>query len=137
MSQRYNKYIKGDARTSRALCGRYVIKFMTNTELASILEVLQENQPSGLGVFSLSEKTEIAPNKLRECIAKHPDFFVLLPEANTYAINRFGKYKGSIQKMRQQHDANISKKSSNDFVLYLVIFIAVITSSTVVFSNVT
>ena len=98
---------------------------MKVSELSKILEALDSHTPKGVGVFSISKETTIDPQILREYLSKYKDYFVQLPNEQSYQINRFGKFKGSVDKIIQHYEKEIeSQKSSSNWLLYLL-FISV------------
>ena len=108
---------------------------MTLEELHKILDVLEENYPNGVGIFSLSQKTNIEPQNLREYLAKYQDYFVSLAEKQSYGINRFGRFKGSLPDMLEDHKTYLKREKTKYYPLYLIVFIACFISSVVLISN--
>jgi len=105
---------------------------LTTSELAKILEALQTSQPKGVGVFSISRVTKIDPQTIREYLSKYTDYFVQLPNEQSYQINRFGKFKGSVDAIIQHYEKELeTKRSSNNWLIYLLFISAFITLSAV------
>lgn len=88
-------------------------------ELTKILNALNSHTPKGVGVFSISKETSLEPQNLRRYLSKYTDYFVQLPNEHLYQINRFGKFKGSIDEMIQDYEELLnSQKASNNRMLY-------------------
>lgn len=100
---------------------------MKISELTKILETLNSHAPKGVGVFSISKETSLDPQTLREYLAKYKDYFVKLPNEQSYQINRFGKFKGSVDDIIQHYENELdSKKSSSNWLLYFMFLSALI-----------
>ncbi|MCR9951781.1 hypothetical protein NB564_12875 [Vibrio parahaemolyticus] len=97
---------------------------MTLEELNKILDLLDENQPNGLGVLSLAQKSGIEVYLLRKYLATHTEYFVQLPDKKVYTINKFGQFKGSKSKMVQHYKARVEQQPSNNYELCLLMFSA-------------
>ena len=96
-------------------------------ELTKILETLDSHAPKGVGVFSISKETTLDPQTLREYLSKYKDYFVKLPNEQSYQINRFGKFKGSVEEIIQHHEKELeSTKSSSNWLLYFMFLSAFI-----------
>ena len=94
---------------------------MKISELTKILETLDSRAPKGVGVFSISKETSLDPQTLRKYLAKYKDYFVKLPNEQSYQINRFGKFKGSVDDIIQHYEKELdSKKSSSNWLLYFL-----------------
>jgi len=90
-------------------------------ELAKILETLDSHAPKGVGIFSISKETTLDPQTLREYLSKYKDYFVKLPNEQSYQINRFGKFEGSIEKIIQNHEKELEfTKNSTTWLLYFM-----------------
>jgi len=85
-------------------------------ELSKILEALNSHAPKGIGVFSLSKETKLAPQTLRKYLAKYTDYFVKLPNTQSYQINRFGKFKGSVDDILQHYEQEVESKKRNKWL---------------------
>ncbi|OKY25236.1 hypothetical protein [Thalassotalea sp. PP2-459] len=106
---------------------------MKVSELSKILETLNSHTPKGVGVFSISKETALDPQTLREYLSKYTDYFVQLPNEQSYQINRFGKFKGSIDDMIQHYEKELeSQKPNSNWLLYLL-FISAFVSLSVAF----
>jgi len=100
------------------------------SELSKILEALDSQAPKGVGVFSISKETTLDPQTLREYLSKYKDYFVQLPNEQSYQINRFGKFKGSVDEIIQHYEKELeSQKSSSNWLLYLLFISVFVTLS--------
>jgi hypothetical protein len=103
------------------------------SELSKILATLNSHTPKGVGVFSLSKETRLDPQTLREYLSKYKDYFVQLPNEQSYQINRFGKLKGSVDEMIQHYEKELeASQPSNNWLLY-ILFISAFVSLTAAF----
>ena len=106
---------------------------MKVSELSKILATLNSHTPKGVGVFSISKETSLDPQTLRVYLSKYKDYFVQLPNEQSYQINRFGKFKGSVDEMIQHYEKELeSQKPRSNWLLYFL-FISVFVSLSAAF----
>ena len=99
-------------------------------ELTKILNALNSHAPKGVGVFSISKETSIDPQVLREYFSKYTDYFFQIPNEQSYQINRFGKFKGSVEEIIQDYEKELeSAKSNNNWLLYFLFIAAFVVLS--------
>jgi len=64
-----------------------------------ILREIESQGKSGCGVLCISSATNISQADIREFLNENPDMVCKSSTKPTYTINRFGVYKGSVDKM--------------------------------------
>lgn len=103
---------------------------LKSNELSKILVALHTNHPKGVGVFSISKQTNVAPKIIREYFSKYPDYFVQLPNERLFQINRFGKFKGSVGEILKHYERDLeAKKSTSNWLVYLLFISAFVSLS--------
>ena len=107
--------------------------FLKASELAKILHVLNSHSPQGVGVFCLARETSLEPHVLRQYLSKHTDYFVQLPNEQSYQINRFGECKGSIEAMVKNHEKALTSQKPGHYGLLYFLFIAAFISLSTIF----
>ena len=110
---------------------------MSLDEFKSILIILEQHQPKGVGIFSLSKKTNIDANRLRKFLQGHDEYFVSLPESQTYGLNRFGQFKGITESMINHYQDELKSSYKYHSSLYFLVFAAVFVCFVAVISNAT
>ena len=106
---------------------------MTVSELSKILKSLNSHSPKGVGVFAVAKETGLAPQTIREYLSKYRDYFVSLPDEQTYQINRFGKFEGSIDEIIKHYEKTIKSKTYISYwwlyLLFVSIFVTLISAN--------
>jgi hypothetical protein len=64
-----------------------------------VIESVANYGKSGCGIISLANETNIPQSTLRDFLSTNLDFFCKINSESKYAINSFGKYKGSVDDM--------------------------------------
>lgn len=64
-----------------------------------VIESLANYGKSGCGIITLANETNIPQSTLRDFLSTNLDFFCKINSESKFAINSFGKYKGSVDDM--------------------------------------
>jgi len=88
-----------------------------------ILREIESHGKSGCGVSSIASSTDISHSEIREFLNEHPDMIIKSRTRPAYIINRYGPYKGSVDKML---DSMIKKKKKKTNHIFRYFFIALI-----------
>jgi hypothetical protein len=108
---------------------------MTLEDLDKVLQILEQHHPKGIGTIALAEKTGIEIYKLRKYLQNYEDYFVALPDEPKYAINSFGRFKGSRGEMLVNHKSELAKQKVNSYWIFLLICGGCFTCAMAVISN--
>ncbi len=68
-------------------------------ESKRVLYALEDAGPSGKGMMVLSNECGIDLEKLRDYLQAEQDYFVQLDGGPSYTLNRFGRFRGSVEAM--------------------------------------
>ena len=71
-------------------------------EADDVLALVRAVAPSGrLGVEldTLAPRVSIASNRVEKLLLRHADYFVRVGDARKFALNRFGKFEGSAERI--------------------------------------
>lgn len=68
-------------------------------EARVIFNSISRCDKQGIGVITLSNETGIPQSTLRKYLLNHIAFFAKVGNSAKYTINRFSKYKGSVESM--------------------------------------
>ena len=90
---------------------------MDFNQTKQILETVASHGKSGCGIITLANETNISQSQLREFLDSNNDFFCQLNNKSTYALNAFGKYKGSVEAMLQSVSERNEKTKLNQLIL--------------------
>jgi hypothetical protein len=108
---------------------------MTLENLKKILSVLEGHQPEGISIYMLSEKTGIRVYDLRNYLSRHKGYFVFLKYKHQFALNRFGRFKGSTTRMIERYEKELKRKSTNGSLFYFIMIVTLISSLTTIIAN--
>lgn len=72
---------------------------MNYEDAKRVINAVAKHGKSGCGIIFLGNENNIPQSILRDFLSKHLDFFCKINSESRYAINSFGKYKGSVDNM--------------------------------------
>ncbi len=98
---------------------------MNSENAKRIFKAITQHGRKGIGIISLSIETGIPQSQLREYLSKHTDFFTIIRDKRRYTINRFGKYKGSEDKMLVALEEYNQSNTTAMYVLPLIALSAI------------
>ena len=70
-------------------------------EADDVLALVHAVAPSGrcIELDTLAPRVSIAPNRVEKLLRKHADYFVRVGDARKFALNRFGEFNGSAERI--------------------------------------
>lgn len=93
-------------------------KSMTVLEAKLIMDALSKHGRSGCSISQLAKDTQIDPQDLRCYLGKYLHFFTKVGDEPKYVLNRFGKYKGSPERMLIAFEKEKSRNQQNMHIVW-------------------
>ena len=93
-------------------------------EADDVLALVHAVAPSGrLGVEldTLAPRVSIASNRVEKLLRRHADYFVRVGDTRKFALNRFGKFEGSAERIIV--DVEQSYKQSKKGIIAIIIIL--------------
>ena len=93
-------------------------------EADDVLALVRAVAPSGrLGVEldTLAPRVSIASNRVEKLLRRHADYFVRVGDTRKFALNRFGKFEGSAERIIV--DVEQSYKQSKKGIIAIIIIL--------------
>ncbi len=97
-------------------------------EADDVLALVRAVAPSGrLGVEldTLAPRVSIASNRVEKLLRRHADYFVRVGDARKFALNRFGKFEGSAERIIADVEQSY-KKSKRGIIAFLIILFSMV-----------
>ncbi|QSX33408.1 hypothetical protein JYB87_17085 [Shewanella avicenniae] len=93
-------------------------------EMEQLLKVLDANAEKGLSLAQLAATTDIPVSRLQQFTKAHREYFVIMPDSDSYQLNRFGQLKGNIDAMLRHYQQRQTKKKTkpSSWIWLAVIF---------------
>ncbi len=99
---------------------------MTVVEAKIIMDALSKHGRSGCSLSRLAQDTKIDPHDLRAYMGKYLHFFTKVGDEPKYVLNRFGKYKGSPERMLIAYEKEKEQSQRNMHIYWGVILFSLL-----------
>ena len=97
-------------------------------EADDVLALVRAVAPSGrLGVEldTLAPRVSIASNRVEKLLRRHADYFVRVGDTRKFALNRFGKFEGSAERIIVDVEQSY-KQSKRGIIAILIILVCMV-----------
>ena len=97
-------------------------------EADDVLALVRAVAPSGrLGVEldTLAPRVSIASNRVEKLLRRHADYFVRVGDTRKFALNRYGKFEGSAERIIVDVEQSY-KKSKRGIIAFLIILFSMV-----------
>jgi len=97
-------------------------------EADDVLALVRAVAPSGrLGVEldTLAPRVSIASNRVEKLLRRHADYFVRVGDTRKFALNRFGKFEGSAERIIVDVEQSY-KQSKRSIIAILIILVCMV-----------
>ena len=98
-------------------------------EADDVLALVRAVAPSGrLGVELdiLAPRVSIASNRVEKLLRKHADYFVRVGDARKFALNRFGKFEGSAERIIVDVEQSYKRSKRSIIAILIILFSMVV-----------
>jgi len=68
-------------------------------DVLALVRAVVPSGRSGVELDTLAPRVSIASNRVEKLLRKHADYFVRVGDARKFALNRFGKFEGSAERI--------------------------------------
>ena len=96
-------------------------------DVLALVHAVAPSGRSGIELDTLAPRVSIASNRVEKLLRRHADYFVRVGDARKIALNRFGEFKGSAERIIADVEQSY-KRSERGRIVILVLVILVILS---------
>jgi hypothetical protein len=97
-------------------------------ETDDVLALVRAIAPSGrLGIEldTLAPRVLIAPKRIEQLTRRHTDYFVEVGSSRKIALNRFGKFNGSLERIVANVEQSYKRSARHKMIIRVLLFLAV------------
>ncbi len=93
-------------------------------DVLALVHAVAPSGRSGIELDTLAPRVSIASNRAEKLLRRHADYFVRVGDARKIALNRFGEFNGSAERIIADVEQSY-KRSERDRIVILVLVILV------------
>ncbi len=71
-------------------------------DVLALVRVVAPSKRSGIGLSTLISRVSIDSTRVESLLQRHTEYFVRIGSEQKYALNRFGKFEGSVEQSYKQ-----------------------------------
>ncbi len=96
-------------------------------DVLALVRAVVPSGRSGVELDTLAPRVSIASNRVEKLLRKHADYFVRVGDTRKFALNRFGEFNGSAERIIADVEQSYKRsKTATIVILVLVILLVVI-----------
>ncbi len=100
-------------------------------DVLALVRAVVPSGRSGVELDTLAPRVSIASNRVEKLLRKHADYFVRVGDARKFALNRFGKFEGSAERIIVDVEQSYKQsKRSNIAILVILVCMVALQSNT-------
>ena len=97
-------------------------------DVLALVRAVVPSGRSGVELDTLAPRVSIASNRVEKLLRKHADYFVRVGDAWKFALNRFGKFEGSAERIIVDVEQSY-KQSKRSIIAILIILVCMVALS--------
>ena len=104
------------------------MRIVNRKEADDVLALVRAVVPSGrsgVELDTLAHGVSMASNRVEKLLRRHADYFVRVGDARKFALNRFGKFEGSAERIIVDVEQSY-KKSKRGIIAFLIILFSMV-----------
>jgi len=98
-------------------------------DVLALVRVVAPSERMGIGLSTLYSRVSIDSTRVESLLQRHTEYFVRIGSEQKYALNRFGKFEGSAERIIL--DIEQSYKQSRHSIAILILLSAVVLLSNI------
>ncbi len=100
-------------------------------DVLALVRAVVPSGRSGVELDTLAPRVSIASNRVEKLLRRHADYFVRVGDARKFALNRFGKFEGSAERIIVDVEQSYKQsKRSNIAILIILVCMVALQSNT-------
>ncbi len=92
----------------------------------ALLHAVAPSGRSGIELDTLAPRVPIASNRVEKLLRKHADYFVRVGDTRKFALNRFGKFNGSAERIIADVEQKYERSKWGGIVILVLIILLVV-----------
>ena len=97
-------------------------------DVSALVHAIAPSGRSGIELDTLAPRVPIASNRVEKLLRRHADYFVRVGDARKVALNRFGKFDGSAERIIADVEQSYQRSKRGRIVIFLLVFLLVVFS---------
>ena len=94
-------------------------------DVLALVRAVVPSGRSGIELDTLAPRVSIASNRVEKLLRRHADYLVRVGDARKFALNRFGKFEGSAERIIVDVEQSY-KQSKRSIIAILIILVCMV-----------
>jgi len=100
-------------------------------DVLALVHAIAPSGRSGIELDTLTPRVSIASNRVEKLLRRHADYFVKVGDARKIALNRFGEFNGSAERIIADVEQSYKRSERHRIaILVLAILVGVLSGAT-------
>ncbi len=95
-------------------------------DVLALVHAVAPSGRSGIELDTLAPRVPIASNRVEKLLRRHADYFVRVGDARKFALNRFGKFNGSAERIIADVEQKYKLSKRAGIVIIVLIILLVV-----------
>ena len=91
-------------------------------DVLALVHAIAPSGRSGIELDTLAPRVSIASNRVEKLLRRHSDYFVRVGDARKFALNRFGKFEGSAERIIVDVEQSYKQSKRSIIVILIILF---------------
>ena len=98
-------------------------------DVLALVRVVAPSERTGIGLSTLFSRVSIDSTRVESLMQKHTEYFVRIGSEQKYALNRFGKFEGSAERIIVDVEQSYEQsKRRNIAILIIFVWVALLSN---------
>ena len=90
----------------------------------ALVRVVAPSERTGIGLSTLISRVSIDSTRVESLMQKHTEYFVRIGSEQKYALNRFGKFEGSAERIIVDVEQSYKQSKRRNIAILILLFSA-------------
>ncbi len=95
-------------------------------DVLAVVHAVAPSGRSGIELDTLVPRVSIASNRVEKLLRKHADYFVRVGDTRKFALNRFGEFKGSAERIIADVEQSYKRSERGRIVILVLVILVVV-----------
>jgi hypothetical protein len=97
-------------------------------DVLALVHAVAPSGRSGIELDTLAPRVQIASNRVEKLLRRHADYFVRVGDSRKIALNRFGEFNGSAERITADVEQSYKRSARHKIVILVLIILLVVFS---------
>ncbi len=90
-------------------------------DVLALVRAVVPSGRSGVELDTLAPRVSIASNRVEKLLRRHADYFVRVGDSREFALNRFGKFEGSAERIIVDVEQSYKRRKRGNIAILIIL----------------